>query len=114
MVAWNRQNVQSFSANQLPRMVTARFNSFWLVQSVNLNCRTTPSSALWGHGYDEDDSGHDMRYSTNVTFPVLTSSIAPTILISPLSAIPRSNELLTRMRFTASVTFMSATRCTNA
>ena len=54
------------------------------------------------------------RYSTNVTFPVLTSSIAPTILISPLSAIPRSRELLSRIRFTASVTFLSATRCTNA
>jgi hypothetical protein len=51
--------------------------------------------------------------SKNVTLPVLTSYIAPTNPISPLSIISRSTTLLLRSFCMESLTFFSATAWTN-
>ena len=51
------------------------------------------------------EPGHHARF---------TSSIAPTILISPASAMAFNTELLTMMSLTVRLTFASATICTSA
>ena len=53
-------------------------------------------------------------YFKNSTFPVLTSYMAPTIPISPLSSIPRSTTLLSRSFPMVSSTFFSATAWTKS
>ena len=50
----------------------------------------------------------------NATLPVLTSYMAPTIAISPLSSISRSTTLLSRSFCMVSLTFISVTAWTNS
>jgi hypothetical protein len=54
-----------------------------------------------------------VAYSKNVTLPVLTSYIAPTNPISPLSIISRSTTLLSRSFCMVSCTFIFVTAWTN-